>query len=127
MTSAFGILSFGAYLPRARMQRRAIAAANGWFAPGLKGQGKGERAIGNWDEDTITMAVEAARDCLGDTDRGALRQVVQEVLHLSRRLGHLRHQRKMGVAVQAEQRGFFLPQLEQFPDQIQRCTWHAGQ
>lgn len=76
MTSAFGILSFGAYLPRARMQRKAIAAANGWFAPGLKGQGKGERAIGNWDEDTITMAVEAARDCLGDTDRGTLKQVV---------------------------------------------------
>ena len=76
MTSAFGILSFGAYLPRARMQRKAIAAANGWFAPGLKGQGKGERTIGNWDEDTITMAVEAARDCLGDTDRGTLKQVV---------------------------------------------------
>jgi 3-hydroxy-3-methylglutaryl CoA synthase len=76
MATDFGILSFGAYLPRARMQRKSIAAANGWFAPGLKGQGKGERTIGNWDEDTITMAVEAARDCLGDTDRAALNQVV---------------------------------------------------
>jgi len=76
MANDFGILSFGAYLPRARMQRKAVAAANGWFAPGLKGLGKGERAIGNWDEDTITMAVEAARDCLGDTDRTALKQVV---------------------------------------------------
>jgi hydroxymethylglutaryl-CoA synthase len=76
MATTFGILSVGAYLPRARMQRKAVAAANGWFAPGLRGLGKGERAIGNWDEDTITMAVEAARDCLGDLDRTGLQQVV---------------------------------------------------
>jgi hydroxymethylglutaryl-CoA synthase len=76
MTSSFGILSVGAYLPRARMQRKAVAAANGWFAPGLKGLGKGERTIGNWDEDTITMAVEAARECLGDLDRSDLKQLV---------------------------------------------------
>jgi 3-hydroxy-3-methylglutaryl CoA synthase len=76
MATSFGILSFGAYLPRARMQRKAVAAANGWFAPGLKGLGKGERTIGNWDEDTITMAVEAARDCLGELDRSSLKQVV---------------------------------------------------
>jgi 3-hydroxy-3-methylglutaryl CoA synthase len=76
MANDFGILSFGAYLPRARMQRKAVAAANGWFAPGLRGLGKGERTIGNWDEDTITMAVEAARDCLGDLDRSDLEQVV---------------------------------------------------
>ncbi len=73
MATSFGILSFGAYLPRARMQRKAV---NGWFAPGLRGLGKGERTIGNWDEDTITMAVEAARDCLGELDRSGLRQVV---------------------------------------------------
>jgi 3-hydroxy-3-methylglutaryl CoA synthase len=61
--SDFGILSFGAYLPRARLQRKAIAAANSWFAPGLRGLAKGERSICNWDEDSITMGVEAARDC----------------------------------------------------------------
>lgn len=76
MANDFGILSFGAYVPRARLQRKAVAAANGWFAPGLKGLGKGERSIGNWDEDTITMAVEAARDCLGELDRSTLTQVV---------------------------------------------------
>lgn len=76
MATDFGVLSFGAYLPRARMQRKAIAAANGWFNAGLRGLAKGERAIGNWDEDTITMAVEAARDCLGDRDRTGLRQLV---------------------------------------------------
>ncbi|MFZ4759831.1 MAG: hypothetical protein ACOYLX_16830, partial [Burkholderiaceae bacterium] len=76
MANDFGILSFGAYLPRARLQRKAVAAANGWFAPGLKGLAKGERTIGNWDEDPITMAVEAARDCLGDTDRSRLNGLV---------------------------------------------------
>jgi 3-hydroxy-3-methylglutaryl CoA synthase len=76
MQTDFGILSFGAYLPRARMQRKAVAAANGWFAPGLKGLARGERSIANWDEDTITMAVEAARDCLGGLERAELTQLV---------------------------------------------------
>jgi 3-hydroxy-3-methylglutaryl CoA synthase len=74
--SDFGILSFGAYLPRARLQRAVVAAANAWFAPGLKGLAKGERAICNWDEDTITMGVEAARDCLGERDRSGLNRLV---------------------------------------------------
>jgi 3-hydroxy-3-methylglutaryl CoA synthase len=72
----FGILSFGAYVPRARLQRKAIAAANSWFAPGLRGLAKGERATCNWDEDSITLAVEAARDCLVGFDRDALAQLV---------------------------------------------------
>ena len=72
----FGILSFGAYLPRSRLQRSVVAAANAWFAPGLKGLAKGERAIRNWDEDSITMGVEAARDCLAGFDRGAVTQLV---------------------------------------------------
>jgi hydroxymethylglutaryl-CoA synthase len=75
MTASFGILSFGAYLPRTRLQRKAIGQANGWFNPGLRGLAKGERAIANWDEDTITMAVEAARDCLGESPRDALRHL----------------------------------------------------
>jgi len=66
-----GILAFGAYIPRLRLQRKAVTDANGWFNPGLKGLAKGERAIGNWDEDSVTLAVEAARDCLGAGDRGA--------------------------------------------------------
>jgi 3-hydroxy-3-methylglutaryl CoA synthase len=59
-----GILSFGAYIPRLRLQRSVIYEANRWFAPGLRGLARGERAMANWDEDVITMAVEAARDCL---------------------------------------------------------------
>src|SRR5512135_3633764 len=64
MANEFGILSYGAYLPRRRLQRKVVAAANSWFAPGLRGLAKGERSMANWDEDSITMAVEAARDCL---------------------------------------------------------------
>ena len=64
-----GILAFGGYVPRLRLQRRAIALANAWLAPALVGLGKGERAIANWDEDALTMAVEAARDCLARRGR----------------------------------------------------------
>ncbi|MBA2919522.1 3-hydroxy-3-methylglutaryl CoA synthase [Sphingomonas sp. MAH-20] len=67
-----GILAFGAYIPRRRLQRAAVHAANTWFAPGLAGLARGERAIANWDEDSITMAVEAARDCLTGFDRAGV-------------------------------------------------------
>ncbi|HXM30639.1 MAG TPA: 3-oxoacyl-[acyl-carrier-protein] synthase III C-terminal domain-containing protein [Xanthobacteraceae bacterium] len=72
---AFGILAFGAYLPRLRLSRKAIADANGWFNPALKAQGKGERAMCNWDEDVVTMAVEAARDALTERDRSSVQAI----------------------------------------------------
>ena len=59
-----GLKAYGAYIPRLRLARKAIADANAWFNPAIKGLAKGERAICNWDEDSLTMAVEAARDCL---------------------------------------------------------------
>ena len=59
-----GLKAYGAYVPRLRLSRRAIAEANAWFNPAIKGLAKGERAICNWDEDSLTMGVEAARDCL---------------------------------------------------------------
>ncbi len=74
-TSDRGILAFGAYVPITRLQRSAIHAANGWFAAGLGGLAKGEKAVASWDEDAITMAVEAARDALEGLDRGAIGQV----------------------------------------------------
>jgi 3-hydroxy-3-methylglutaryl CoA synthase len=60
-----GITAYGAYLPRMRLQKKRIADANGWFDSSLKGLAKGEKTICNWDEDAITMAVEACADCLG--------------------------------------------------------------
>jgi 3-hydroxy-3-methylglutaryl CoA synthase len=59
-----GITGFGAYLPRLRIGRELIAEAHRWMAPSLRGQARGSRAFCSWDEDSITMAVEAARDCL---------------------------------------------------------------
>ena len=70
-----GIHAFGGYVPRLRLQRRVVADANAWFNPGLTGLGKGERSIANWDEDAVTMAVEAARDALGSTGRDGVRGV----------------------------------------------------
>jgi hydroxymethylglutaryl-CoA synthase len=67
-----GILAFGAYVPWRRLQRKAIADMHGWFNPALRGQAKGERAFCNWDEDTVTMAVEAARDALTGRNRSSV-------------------------------------------------------
>jgi len=64
-----GITAYGGYVPRLRLQRKAMAQANAWFNPGLMGQGKGERSMANWDEDSVTMAVEASRDCLNGTGK----------------------------------------------------------
>ncbi|RBW51277.1 3-oxoacyl-[acyl-carrier-protein] synthase III C-terminal domain-containing protein [Marinobacter sp. F3R11] len=59
-----GITAYGAYIPRTRLLKSAIADANDWFDASLRGLAKGERSVCNWDEDTITMAVEAGQDCL---------------------------------------------------------------
>ncbi len=48
-----GIVSYGAYLP---LRRLSIGAQS-------------EKAVANWDEDSLTMAVAAAIDCLGSFDR----------------------------------------------------------
>lgn len=70
--NAFGILQFGAYLPRLRLERSAIAEATGWAAGLRGGKPKGTRSYCAWDEDSLTMAVEAARDCLVGRDRRAV-------------------------------------------------------
>ncbi len=67
-----GLLAYGAYLPVRRMQREAVASTHAWFNPGLKGLGKGERTIANWDEDAVTMAVEASRSVLEGQDRDSI-------------------------------------------------------
>lgn len=63
-----GIAACGVYLPRLRLARKAIFEANAWFAPGLRGAARGERTMANWDEDSLTMAVEAGRNCLPALD-----------------------------------------------------------
>jgi len=58
-----GIVSYGAYIPIYRLSREAIGAM--WS----KATAKGEKAVANADEDSVTMAVEAVLDCLRDLDR----------------------------------------------------------
>src|ERR1051325_2871362 len=70
-----GIVSYGGYVPRLRLQRKAIAQANAWFNAGLGGMAKAERSMCNWDEDSVTMAVEAARDCVAGFDKSAIAAV----------------------------------------------------
>ena len=49
-----GITHYGSYVPYYRLQRAAI------------GSGRGERAVASYDEDSVSMAVEAAREVLRD-------------------------------------------------------------
>ena len=53
-----GITSYGAYIPFHRLSRDVLAK-------GLRG----EKAVANFDEDSITMSVAAALDCLKNIDR----------------------------------------------------------
>ena len=56
-----GITSWSAYLPRQRLARSAVASALAWCRQPAKRAATGERAYGSWDEDSVTMAVEAGR------------------------------------------------------------------
>ncbi len=61
-----GILSYGIYVPAWRIARETIATAGGIFSAG------GERSVAGWDEDSVTMAVEAGFNCIGDMDPGEI-------------------------------------------------------
>ena len=67
-----GITSYGAYIPRLRLERMAIFQAMGWFAPAIVMVAQGERSMCNHDEDALTMAVAAARDCLIGKEKKAI-------------------------------------------------------
>ncbi len=60
-----GIAAYGAYIPRFRLG----AATDGWNS-------RQERAVANFDEDSVTMAVAAGVDCLGERDRDAIDGIV---------------------------------------------------
>lgn len=58
-----GITSYGAYIPLFRIKRDDIAKAWGGGSQG------GEKSVANFDEDSLTMGVAAAQDCLKGVDR----------------------------------------------------------
>ena len=64
-----GITSYGGYIPRLRLNRMSIYQNIGWLAPATVMVAQGERSFCNWDEDSVTMAVAASRDCLTGVDR----------------------------------------------------------
>jgi 3-hydroxy-3-methylglutaryl CoA synthase/uncharacterized OB-fold protein len=61
-----GISAYGAYIPFHRLSRAEIARA--WEAPTVHG----ERAIASYDEDSLTMGVEAALDCTKDVAKESI-------------------------------------------------------
>jgi len=64
-----GITAYGTYVPFYRLKRETILKAIGWFNPGIAGLAKGEKAVANYDEDSITLAVAAGMNCFSDIDR----------------------------------------------------------
>jgi hydroxymethylglutaryl-CoA synthase len=60
-----GIIAFGSYIPRYRISREVIAREWGRNSLG------GERTVANNDEDVVTMAVEAARNCLATAGKSS--------------------------------------------------------
>lgn len=62
-----GITSYGAYIPRYRINRMTIYGSIGFVNQATIMPG--EKAVGNYDEDSLTMAVNAGVDCLTGLER----------------------------------------------------------
>ena len=60
-----GIAAYGAYIPRYRLGAETL----GWNS-------RQERAVANFDEDSVTMAVAAGMDCLTGRDRSGIDGIV---------------------------------------------------
>jgi len=68
-----GITSYGAYIPWYRMSRKVISTALG---PLCGGSAPGEKAVANFDEDSITMAYAACHECLTGIDRQSINGIL---------------------------------------------------
>ena len=62
-----GIVSYGSYLPLNRINRDSVFKAMGWLHQAT--YMKGEKCVANFDEDSVTMAVAAAMNCLEGYER----------------------------------------------------------
>ena len=61
-----GITAYGAYIPMWRLPFSVMSGG------GRKAAGSGERSVAYFDEDSVTMAVAAAMDCLHGMDRALI-------------------------------------------------------
>lgn len=64
-----GIRSYGGYIPRYRLNRMVVFGSMGWINPANMLNAQGEKAVANFDEDSVTMAAAAAADCMAGLDR----------------------------------------------------------
>ena len=65
-----GVTGFGAYIPWYRLNRFIIFQNMGWFNPvTMAVAGTGEKAVANYDEDSVTMAAAAAINSVEGMDR----------------------------------------------------------
>ncbi len=64
--TGIGIIAYGVHIPRYRLSRKTISEAMGWLSPGAL---PGEKAVANYDEDSLTMAATAGLDCLKEVNR----------------------------------------------------------
>jgi 3-hydroxy-3-methylglutaryl CoA synthase len=67
-----GITSYGGYIPRYRLNRMIIVQNMAWYFPVIMAVAQGEKAVANWDEDAMSMAVAASYDCMAGKDRKSL-------------------------------------------------------
>lgn len=62
-----GIVSYGGYLPLNRINRDIVFKGMGWLHQAT--YMKGEKCVANFDEDSVTMAVASAMNCLEGFER----------------------------------------------------------
>ncbi len=67
-----GICAYGGYVPRYRLNRGLVYQAMGWMNPANIANAAGEKAVANFDEDSLTMAVAAGIDALNGIDRSTV-------------------------------------------------------
>jgi len=89
-----GITSYGAYIPRYRINRNTIYSAMGWLNPATLMPG--EKAVANCDEDNISMAVAASLDCLNGLEREKI-----EGLYLATTTSPYRERQAAGIVATA--------------------------
>jgi len=65
-----GIVSYGGYLPLNSIKRDIIFKSMGWLHQAT--HMKGEKCVANFDEDSVTMAVASAMNCLEGYDRDSI-------------------------------------------------------
>lgn len=64
-----GIVSYSCYVPRYRLNRKLIFKSMGWLDPSTAANARGEKAVANFDEDSITLAVAASSQALRNLNR----------------------------------------------------------